>query len=473
MIEDPDRERRLTTDFAAWLNQARVPPERFFRSGIVALDANVLLDLYRFTPVARTQVLDAFASIGERLWVPHQAAVEFSRNRKRVVEDRIASFRQVRRLLQTVAADAVTVLESAVARLVDLREHNGTTRTWDVQQAALDRASLRNRLDGVMDNALMEITALETEHDLHLKDMQEVDPVLSLIDDLLAGRIGPAYQSDELRALVDEANTFRYPNEIPPGFLDSAKGTPLQAAGDFILWRQTVDKVRSRPEGDRLVMLITKDFKNDWWELDKKKRPKGPRPELVQEMRDLAKADLLLLSLKDFINGANTYLSFSVSDETLGQIREVSSDVESLLPEVLRNPSDPPNLLDLNFREFERLVHYLLLQLGYGVEVCDSHGDGGCDFILTDGSGPERDFPILVATNFSRGQISVNVLYRVLGEISRSNAKSAMLVTTSRCTKQAREIAESAPLEIIDGRLLLELLRQQGVNARLQTIDEE
>lgn len=50
----------------------------FFREGLVVLDASVLLDLSRITPQARRQVLDALSSVGGRLWVPHQAAAEFS-----------------------------------------------------------------------------------------------------------------------------------------------------------------------------------------------------------------------------------------------------------------------------------------------------------------------------------------------------------------------------------------------------------
>src|SRR5260370_42672268 len=66
--------RRLTVDFSAWLDQKHVSQERFYREGLVVLDANVLLDLYRLTPEARNQVLDAFSHIGGRLWVPYQAA---------------------------------------------------------------------------------------------------------------------------------------------------------------------------------------------------------------------------------------------------------------------------------------------------------------------------------------------------------------------------------------------------------------
>lgn len=473
MTEKPHGERRLTVDFAAWLNKARIPPERFFSTGLVVLDANVLLDLYRLTPDARSQVLDAFTGIGPRLWVPHQAAVEFSRNRKHVVEDRMSSFKQVRRLLQTAAADAVTVLESAVTRLLELRERNGATRAWDLQHAALDRESLHARLAGVMAPALEELSALEAEHDLRPKDMQKVDPVLSQIDELLAGHIGPAYQPDQLRALVEEAHAFRFPNEIPPGYLDSSKETPLRASGDYLVWRQTIDKAIGQANGTRLVMLITKDFKSDWWDLDEKKRPRGPRPELVQEMWDLAQAHLLLISLKDFISGAATHLSLSVSGRTLEQLQEISGDASSLLPEIFRSePSVAHNLLDLPPFSFEHLVHYLLIKMGYSVEVPSPGEDRGYDFWLANKAGPEEEAPVVEVKRYI-SPVPAAAVYQLLGAMRRAKARSAIFFTTASFTAEAREIAQDENIDLVDGELLVNILSMHGIRATVRLPNEE
>jgi hypothetical protein len=459
--------RRLTVDFAAWLGQTHVSPERFFRDGLIVLDANVLLDLYRITPDARDQVLEAFDRVADRLWVPHQAAIEFSRNRKRVVEDRMSWFKESRQLLRAAAADAVEVLESAVAQLVGLRERTGAMRKWDLDEAALNRESLLARLAGVMDPALAELATLEAEHDLRPKDMQQVDPLLSQIDELLAGRIGSHYSSSELRILVEEAHTFRFPNKIPPGFRDINKGTSLQAAGDFLLWRQTIDKAAEIANSDRLVLLITKELKPDWWHLDAKGRPRGPHPELVQELRDAASADLLLLSLKDFVSGAKTYLSFRVSDQTMEELEEISDNTDALLPDAFRDPSVKPNLLDLDPRAFERLVHYLLIQMGYAVDSSTEGGDHGFDFLLID----EREsmmITIIVEAKRYRRPISVTAVDQMLGYLHRTAADSAILITTSSFTDAARSAAQDRPVELIDGATLLRLLAKYGIHATIR-----
>ena len=126
--QPPTEWRRLTIDFAGWLDYERIPREKFFRVGLIVLDANVLLDLYRITPDARDQVLETLRSVVERLWVPYQAALEFSRNRKEVVKDRISSLQRTRRLLRAATADAVDALQSAVDQLINERERSGTAQ---------------------------------------------------------------------------------------------------------------------------------------------------------------------------------------------------------------------------------------------------------------------------------------------------------------------------------------------------------
>jgi len=430
------------------------------------LDANVLLDLYRVTPDARSQIIGTLNGVAERLWVPHQAAVEFSRNRKRVVEERTSSFKRTKQVLQSATVKAIDVLVSAVEQLVYHRERNGTTRAWDIAEAGLDRANLLKRFDGLMGPALVELETLAAEHDLHLQDMQGADPLLSQIDELLNGRIGPGYSPAELRALVEEAHNFRFPNKIPPGYLDADKETPLQAAGDFLLWRQTIDRAALVTGRDRLVLLITKDLKEDWWDLDTKKRAQGPRPELVQELHDSAGADLLLLPLKEFLAGAKRYLSFIVSDETLNELREVSGDIEALLPEAFRASSDIPDLLSLSPIEFERLIQYLLIRLGHDVRVAQPSADAGVDFILLNQSRREEG-PVVVQAKRWRSLVPIQVIRELQGTLFATSASSALLVTTSGFTASAIKAAENTPVELISGTELLQLLARFDIHARI------
>lgn len=86
--------------FRAWLAPGQETAygqkrSMFFSRAMVVLDANVLLDLYRYTQDARVQVLAALRLIADqqRLWLPHQVGLEFVRNRANAVKDRQRNLR--------------------------------------------------------------------------------------------------------------------------------------------------------------------------------------------------------------------------------------------------------------------------------------------------------------------------------------------------------------------------------------------
>lgn len=366
--------RRLSIDYLGWGKQPDDLLRAAFTSGLVVLDANVLLALYEVGSAARDEVLTVLQNLSIRMWVPHQTALEFSRNRQRVVVDRVSRFGGVRRIAQSATKEAVELLESAVAEVQLLRERNRTTRSWDLSSVCLDRDSLDNRLSGVMDAALEEISAVEAEHDLRPEHMQASDVVFREIDRLLAGRIGSPLRSADLRSAIDEAINFRYPNKIPPGYHDTDKLTDVAAAGDYLLWWETLARARNDSTIDS-VLLVTSDSKPDWWEVDKKGKVVGPRPELVQEMGDESNKSLVLASLADLLDGAGRYLLADVSQETVQQVRDVQAEVSAASSSRVEvRASGFVNLPDLSPMELEGLIGLLLQAMGYSVNSARTSG---------------------------------------------------------------------------------------------------
>jgi hypothetical protein len=468
--QHPDgRPRRLTVDFASWLGEEAPSSKDFFENSLIVLDANVLLDLYNIGIEARREVLGTFSSVGSRLWVPDQAALEFSRRRKQVVLDRMSSYKKTKSEVRNAASDAADVIEAAVNRVRALRERSRTSREWNLAIARLDREGIEVRLDGVMNEALAELEALEAEHDLVAKDMQENDVILAEIDELLTGRIGNPYTIDKLRAVVDEAISFRYPNLIPPGYLDSNKTTPLLAAGDAILWRQVMDRAASLTGSGRRVLLITNDRKADWWVLDKQGNPIKVRPELVQEIRRDSESDLLLLTLADFIAGAKEYLESTVSEATVDQLR-TTFPVDFML-ENEGNPNDTIDLLGLSPYEFELLIRQLLLSMGYeSVKIRrQSEGSIQADLIFQTGAnGVLPSSTVLVEAKRYTGSVGVATVHETYGILMDTGANTALIVTTSFFSSAARRFAENKPIVLIDGPRLLELLHQYtNIRARI------
>jgi hypothetical protein len=53
--------------------------ELALRSGLVVVDTNALLNLYRYTERTRDDLFRVLESLGTRLWIPHQVMLEFWR----------------------------------------------------------------------------------------------------------------------------------------------------------------------------------------------------------------------------------------------------------------------------------------------------------------------------------------------------------------------------------------------------------
>jgi len=66
-----------------WQNEdeASIPWE----TGVLTVDANVLLDLYRYHESTREELLTCLEAFRDRIWISRQAADEFLRNRAKVI----------------------------------------------------------------------------------------------------------------------------------------------------------------------------------------------------------------------------------------------------------------------------------------------------------------------------------------------------------------------------------------------------
>jgi hypothetical protein len=80
-------------------------PDQFqelWDKALFALDANVLLNLYRYPKSASSDLLGALGKVKDRLWLPHQAALEYQINRLAVISEQISKYEDVRKILKSV-----------------------------------------------------------------------------------------------------------------------------------------------------------------------------------------------------------------------------------------------------------------------------------------------------------------------------------------------------------------------------------
>ncbi|WP_214107844.1 PIN-like domain-containing protein [Acrocarpospora catenulata] len=254
------------------------------REAIVAIDANVLLDLYRFRPQTSRDLIKTLKGLGDRLVVPHQAVREFWRHRQRSHGSPDGATKTASDALDKSGrsmGDALATWAKAVG--VDEEE----------------QSDLIARLEGF-------VTALKDELQrlLHDSDAERSgDPILNQLEELLAGRVTSAPNEEEWAQCLAEA-TRRIEAEEPPGYKDADKqdgDSPEGGAGDYLIWYQAT---RYAKERDRDLVIVTRDEKEDWW-WRQRSNFLGPRPELTYEYRQLTGRRLFLLRPADLLSRAS------------------------------------------------------------------------------------------------------------------------------------------------------------------------
>jgi PIN like domain len=146
-----------------WYGHDDAAIEKVVTTGTVAVDTNVLLDLYRVGREQREQIPSALEAVRNRLFIPYQVAVEYQRNRLNVAGENESHYNK---LIDSVQ---VVLQESDINRLRD-PQHQTAVRE------ILDRASkdVRRKLRKMID-----------DHVIHFEDVHKYDPIRKALDELI------------------------------------------------------------------------------------------------------------------------------------------------------------------------------------------------------------------------------------------------------------------------------------------------
>lgn len=150
------------------------------------------------------------------------------------------------------------------------------------------------------------------------------------------------------------------------------------------------------------------------------------------------------------------------------QIRALVREQENTVRERLREL-----LHDMDPFVFERLVSRLLEEMGYQSVVTARSGDGGVDVVgeIQLGITSVRE---VVQVKRHRRAIQRKDLDALRGSLYRFNAVRGTIVTTSRFARGTQEAAFStgaAPITLIDGNKLIDLLIENRIGVRMQKIE--
>lgn len=306
-----------------------------WKSALFIFDTSVLLNLYRYQSSTRDELLNVISQLSDRIWIPHHVALEFQRNRLKVIAEQNKRFAEVRRTIEKARSGLFADLE----KLQLQKRHS-----------LINPQALTSGFKKLSDEFLAELDRLQENQ----QKFSAPDPLKKKIESLFDGRVGmPPNDQSAIDELYKQAET-RFKLNIPPGYKDSEKdkGGPdehidggiiyKRKYGDFLVWTQLLE--HSKSVNALSVIFVTDDGKEDWWWKIDSDGPKtiGPRPELVEEARTNALVETLLMySPEGFLKYAKEFLKARVSEETLKEVRDLS------ITQSVRN---------IGFREFREIT---------------------------------------------------------------------------------------------------------------------
>lgn len=296
------RRNRLTVvamreQFAWYLNSSAAAARDAWETAILTVDTNVLLDLYRYHTKTCESILLALESFGGRVWLSHQAATEFFRNRRTVISSSEKTFRD--------AGTGLDDLDKALAGgLSKLRAHRL------IPAPTLD--DLGSSIAEAITTARESLAGVTAEHPKYLEE----DPVLERLLTLFDGRVGPPPDEETLVRLLAEGKR-RHDAQIPPGYKDDKDGD--RSFGDYLLWSETIEfaKTAATP-----IIMVTSERKEDWWHRESGKTL-GPRQELLEEFWRATGRPIFLYQTENFFRLANERAGKKVSEETVADIKSL------------------------------------------------------------------------------------------------------------------------------------------------------
>ncbi len=242
-------------------------------------------------------------TISDRLWIPHQAALEYQENRLTVIAEQVAKF-------------------------------DGINKSLNTELSKLKKRHPSIKLDELIEpiNGLFEklIKDLESQKDKH-PDLLNDDKLRDKLDILFKGKVGPAPTQENLDKIYKDGES-RYKTKCPPGYQDEDKsdvkkifpydGLARQRKyGDLVLWHQIIDEANANSH--QSIIFITDDRKSDWWWIVNSSGDKtiGPHPALVKEI--LSKTQIsyfYIYNSERFLEQAKKYLEISVRLESVQEI---------------------------------------------------------------------------------------------------------------------------------------------------------
>jgi hypothetical protein len=274
------------------------------------------------------------------LWIPHQVALEYQRNRINRIKKAESNFDSAEENLNEIIRNIIKAFKYVPSELVE-------DMIKDVEKVF---NSFKDNLIPLKENVVK---------------IDGADYIRDKITDLFQEKIDESPTNQEELEQIYVEGEQRYKICRPPGFKDKGKDKEKpyiykglvfkREYGDLIVWKQILKQVESNSLSH--IIFITGDTKDDWWRTEDGKTIGGPHPELTQEIVDAGASMFYMYRPERFLEFAKKYLQQEIKEKSIQQVEEVSVSNSLSEPELHDTFSRQLSAIDgYGLRDIEGLV---------------------------------------------------------------------------------------------------------------------
>lgn len=265
--------------------------KKIWDEGSITFDTNFLLNIYRYSENTRKELLRLVDKLSHKIFLTHQAGLEFHRNRFEVISEQEKVYKEFYESLNKIEEE--------------LRSKS---------RHPFIEIKLQQKLQDVFKEVKEEIS----NNEKYYENLITYDDIYTEINRLFHGKVEKPFSKEELKIIFDEGEK-RYKLKLPPGYEDEKEKENNRQFGDLILWKQIIKKTK---ENKKSILLITDERKKDWWWKLKNGKTIGPRQELVEEIFNEAGVDFHLYSTEKFLEYGLSYLKEKSNPKAIEEIKE-------------------------------------------------------------------------------------------------------------------------------------------------------
>lgn len=262
---------------------------RIWENGLILFDANVLLNLYRYSDSTRETLLELIGKFSKQIFLPYQSALEYNRNRYEVIAAQEKAYNEF------------------LNKIFQIQKDLQSTSQPPFLSANIDRD-----LNDVFQKVRSEVEDSIKKYSQYLQN----DPIYEKLSNLFKDKITSPFDEKMLSDIYKEGEK-RYEMKTPPGFEDEKTKDGTRKYGDLIVWKQVIQVAIEKKKD---IILVTDERKIDWWWIIKDGRNMGPRQELVEEIKKEANVEFYMYSSERFLSYGQTFLKEQISQKALDEI---------------------------------------------------------------------------------------------------------------------------------------------------------